>query len=112
MLDRLGVKRRSCRPHRAYEVKLSLGVDRLAQSADMHIDGARLDMDIVTPDRVQQLLTREHATGMLHLKNSRSRNSVGPRWTGLPLRCTRCAARSSVIASKASWPFAGTALER
>ena len=32
----------------------------------MHVDGARLDIDVVAPDRVQQLLAREHPARMLH----------------------------------------------
>ena len=32
----------------------------------MHVDGARLDIDILAPHRVEQLLAREDAAGMLH----------------------------------------------
>jgi MFS family permease len=37
----------------AHEVGAAIGVERLAQAADMHVDGARLDIDVVAPDRVQ-----------------------------------------------------------
>ena len=32
----------------------------------MHIDGARLDVDVRPPHRVEHLLAREHASRMLH----------------------------------------------
>ena len=32
----------------------------------MHVDGARLDIDVLAPHRVEQLLAREDAAGMLH----------------------------------------------
>src|SRR5258708_22392494 len=49
----------------ADEVGLALAVERLAQAPYVHIDGARLDIDLRTPDRVQELLAAEHAAGML-----------------------------------------------
>src|SRR5438552_1522731 len=52
--------------HRADDIGCAAGVQRLAQAADMDVDGPRLDVDVMAPDRVQQLLAREHAPGMQH----------------------------------------------
>ena len=41
------------------------GVERLAQPPDMHVDGAHLDLRILAPDPVEQLLAREHPARML-----------------------------------------------
>src|SRR5690242_174260 len=61
--DRLCIQRVACRAHRSHDVELPLAVDRLAKAPDMHIDRARFDMNVATPDRVQQLLAREYAAG-------------------------------------------------
>jgi H+/Cl- antiporter ClcA len=42
--------------HGAQDVGPALLVQRLAQAADVHIDSAGLDIDVVPPDRVEQLL--------------------------------------------------------
>ena len=39
---------------------------RLAQPADMDVDGALVDIDVAAPDAVEQLLAREHAARALH----------------------------------------------
>src|SRR5579871_5533244 len=41
-------------------------VERLAQPADMHVDGALVDIDVAPPDAVEQLLAREDPSGPLH----------------------------------------------
>src|SRR5688572_17404676 len=38
----------------------------LAQAADVNVDGAVVDVDVVAPDVVQQLLAREHPAGRAH----------------------------------------------
>jgi hypothetical protein len=43
-------------------------MQRLAKSADMHVDGALIDKDVAAPDPVQQLLAREDATWARHKK--------------------------------------------
>ena len=43
-------------------------VERLAQAADMHVDGALVDIDVAAPDAVEQLLARKHPAGPLHQK--------------------------------------------
>ena len=40
----------------ADRVLLAAGVEQLAQAADMHIDGALVDIDVAAPDAVEQLL--------------------------------------------------------
>ena len=55
-LHRFGVQRVSRGADGADDVKLAVGVDRLAQTPDMYIDRTRLDMDVGTPHSVQQLL--------------------------------------------------------
>ena len=43
-------------------------VERLAQPADMDVDGALVDIDFTAPHAVEKLFAREHATGPLHQK--------------------------------------------
>src|SRR5258708_3960399 len=50
----------------ADHVGVIVAVERDTKPADMHVDGARLDIDILAPYRVEQLLAREDAAGMLH----------------------------------------------
>src|SRR5713226_3834716 len=50
----------------ADEVGVLVAVQRDAQAADMDVDGAGLDIDVLAPHRVQKLLAREDAAGMLH----------------------------------------------
>src|SRR5262249_43158915 len=52
--------------HGTDRVGLVAAVERLAQAADVHVDGAFVDVDLATPDAVEQLLAREHAAGRLH----------------------------------------------
>src|SRR3569833_2176155 len=52
--------------HGADRVGELAAVDRLAQAADVHVDRALVDIDIRTPDAVEQLLAREYAAGPLH----------------------------------------------
>src|SRR3954468_11841172 len=54
--------------HGADRILLAAGVEQLAQPADMHIDGALVDVDVTAPDAVEQLLAAEHAAGMLQEK--------------------------------------------
>ena len=44
----------------------SSAAEGAAQAADVDVDGAGLDVDVRAPDRVEQLLAREHAAGVLH----------------------------------------------
>src|SRR5688500_19460973 len=41
-------------------------VERAAQPADMHVDGALVDIDVAAPNAVEQLLARIDAAGVLH----------------------------------------------
>src|SRR5262245_61530582 len=50
----------------ADDVGVVLAVQRHAQAADMDVDGACLDIDVLAPHRIEQLLAREYAAGMLH----------------------------------------------
>ena len=43
---------------------LAAGVDRLAQPADVDVDGAQLDLAVLAPDRIEQPLAREDPAGM------------------------------------------------
>ena len=54
--------------HGADRVLLTAGVEQFAQPPDMYVHGALVDIDIAAPDAVEQLLTREHAAGMLQEK--------------------------------------------
>src|SRR5258708_749624 len=45
--------------HRAQQIDVPGGIERFAQPPDMDIDGAHLDLGIVVPYRVEQLLARE-----------------------------------------------------
>ena len=66
--DRLGVQSVTRRPHGSYDVDFTFRVHGSAQAADMHVDRARLDVDVAAPDRVQHFLAREDPAGMLHEK--------------------------------------------
>src|SRR6185436_18297172 len=54
--------------HGADRVLLAAGVEQFAQAADMHVDGALVDIDVAPPDAVEQLLAAEDAAGMLQEK--------------------------------------------
>src|SRR5207302_628370 len=56
----LDVERVTGRADGADQVHLPIAVERLAQAADMNVDGAGVDFRIVSPDRVEQPLAREH----------------------------------------------------
>src|SRR5580704_9648587 len=43
-------------------------IERLAQAADMDVDGALVDIDVAAPYPVEQLLAREHPAGTFHQK--------------------------------------------
>ena len=47
----------------ADRVAAAAAVERAAQAADVHVDGALVDIDVVAPDAVEQLLAREDAAG-------------------------------------------------
>src|SRR3569832_447103 len=52
--------------HRADWVRLAAAVDGLTQAADMHIDGPLVDVDIVTPNPIEQLFARIDPAGVTH----------------------------------------------
>src|SRR5437660_1693468 len=52
----------------ADRIGIVTAVERLAQPADMDVDGALVDIDFATPHAVEKLFAREHATGPLHQK--------------------------------------------
>src|SRR5437867_398174 len=52
--------------HSAHRIGLRPSHHRLAQAADMHIDGALIDIDVAAPHAVQELGAAEHAAGALH----------------------------------------------
>jgi hypothetical protein len=68
----------------------------------MHVDRARLDIDVVAPDRVQQLLARKDAAGMLEQEAQQAEFRRPERWIGRPSRVTRWAARSMATSAKLS----------
>src|SRR6201989_3527329 len=49
----------------ADRILLAAGIEQLAQAADMHVDGALVDIDVAAPDAVEQLLAAEHPARML-----------------------------------------------
>ena len=61
MIDRV-----AGRADRAHDVGIAIRVQRFAQAADVDVDGPRLDIDIVTPHGVEQLLARENPSGISH----------------------------------------------
>src|SRR5260370_21208333 len=63
---RRGVQRIAGGTDGADQVGVVVAVQRNAQAADMDVDGAGLDIDVLAPHRVQKLLAREDAAGMLH----------------------------------------------
>src|SRR6185437_258415 len=54
--------------HGADRVLLAAGVQKLAQAADMDVDGALVDINVAAPDAVEQLLAGKHPPGMLEEK--------------------------------------------
>src|SRR5271165_309353 len=52
--------------HGANRVDLGIPIERPAQSADMDVNGALVDIDVTPPHAIEQLLAREHTTGPLH----------------------------------------------
>src|SRR5262249_25945011 len=52
----------------ADRIGIVTAVERLAQPADMDVDGALVDIDFTAPHAVEKLFAREHATGPLHQK--------------------------------------------
>ena len=52
--------------HGADRVGLAAAVERLAQPADVDVDGALVDIDLGAPHRVEQLGAREHPARPLH----------------------------------------------
>ncbi len=48
----------------SHEVGAVAGVERLAQSPDVNVDGPGIDLRIVRPHRVEQLIARKHPSGM------------------------------------------------
>src|SRR5437773_10515613 len=60
-----GVERVAHGAHGAQQIGAVSAVECLAQPPDMHIDGAHLDLGIVAPYPVEQLLAREHPAGIL-----------------------------------------------
>jgi len=48
------------------QIVLALAVERLAEPPDVDVDGALVDIGIVAPHRVDELVAREHPPGMLH----------------------------------------------
>src|ERR1700760_2732531 len=54
--------------HGADRILLAARIEQLAQAADVHVDGALVDIDVAAPDAVEQLLAREHAARMLQEK--------------------------------------------
>src|SRR5581483_3287052 len=53
-------------PHRADRIGAPSAHQRLAQPADVHVDGALVHVDVVAPHAVEQLAAREHAARRLH----------------------------------------------
>ena len=81
----------------------------------MDVDGALVDIDVVAPDAVEELLARKTRPGVC-IRNSSRRNSVGPRCISRPARRTRSVSRSSSRSPRAQQrgdqPRAGAAEQR
>src|SRR3982751_5955975 len=60
------VERIPCPADGADRVGFAAAVDGLAQPADMHIHGALVDIDVVAPHAVEQLLARIDTAGVAH----------------------------------------------
>ncbi|MSO80853.1 MAG: GNAT family N-acetyltransferase [Alphaproteobacteria bacterium] len=60
------VERVAGRADGADQVGQFVNVHRLAQTADVDVDGTRLDIGVAAPDIVEQLLAAKDAAGMLH----------------------------------------------
>src|SRR5260370_34979517 len=69
----VGIERVSRRTDSADDIAVAGDVEGLAQSADMDIDRPRLDIDILAPHRIEELLTRINATGMQHEEAERTK---------------------------------------
>src|SRR3984957_10741835 len=52
--------------HGADRVDGVAAVERLAQAADVDVDGALVDIDVAAPHPVEQLLAGEYPAGTLH----------------------------------------------
>jgi len=52
--------------HRADRIIVVTAVKRLAQAANMDVDGALIDVDVAAPDAVEKLLAGKDAAGPLH----------------------------------------------
>src|SRR5580698_6032129 len=52
--------------HGADRIDGVAAVERLAQAADMDVDGALVDIDVAAPHPVEQLLAGEHPAGAFH----------------------------------------------
>src|SRR5580658_7840804 len=52
--------------HGADRIDGVAAVERLAQAADMDVDGALVDIDVAAPHPVEQLLAREYPAGTFH----------------------------------------------
>lgn len=63
-LGAFGVERVACGTHGADDIGLAAFVDRHAQAADMHVHGARFDIAVTTPHRIEQPFAGEHHAGM------------------------------------------------
>jgi len=50
--------------HGADDVLAAVGIERFPQAPDMDIDGAVIDVNIVPPDRIEQLPARVHPPGI------------------------------------------------
>src|SRR4029077_17966345 len=72
--------------HGADEVLVAAVIERFAQAADVHIDGAKLDLGVASPDRIEQLLAREHAAGPLE-EEARSEEHTSELQSHLNLVC-------------------------
>src|SRR5207302_5735626 len=51
---------------RLYEAIVPEFLERLAQTADVHVDGAFLHVHVAAPDAIEQLIARVHALGVRH----------------------------------------------
>src|SRR6202035_5627722 len=60
------VERVAGAPDGADRVGHAAAVERLAQAADMDVDGALVDIDVAAPHLVQQLLAGKHPAGAFH----------------------------------------------
>src|SRR5690606_6195183 len=64
--DRRSAERVARAAHRAHRILAAMGAERLPEPPDMHVDRARVDVDVAAPDTIEQLFPAPDSPGFLH----------------------------------------------